>query len=421
MIRNPLIRLLRFSERYTRTDMVYLAASGFWSNLGTLSVTAFSLALYLVFANLLPKETFGTYQYLLSLGALLGALTLTGMNAAVSRSVARGFHGSLQDAVRFQFAWLWLPIAAALIGSTYYWIQGNALLSMGLLIVGIGTPLINIFNTYAAFLQGKQDFKRIFFYNFGINVPFYALLILSVFFTENPVLLILVNMVVQVIGYFAAYRMTLRTYRPDAATEPGMRSYGTHLSVMGVPGTIAYHIDTILAFHFLGPVGVAVYAFAVAVPERISGLFKFLPAAALPRFVNRTPEEVRDTIVRRLFFVLPILLIGAFGYALVAPYLYALLFPAYIDAIPYSQWYGLILVSVLTQILVSVLSAHRRVRSLYAFNIASPVSQITFQAVGVVFFGLWGLIGGRLVGALLSFLLALTFVLRPGASSDDAR
>jgi len=406
-----IISFLKWSERYTRTDMLYLASSAFWGNLGTISVTLFSLALYLVFANVLSKETFGTYQYLLSLGALLGAFTITGMNAAVSRAVARGFDGSLREAIRFQLAWLWIPIAAALLGSAYYALQGNIPLALGLALVGIGTPLINTFNTYSAFLVGKQDFKRVFLYNFAINVPFYVVLITSAFLTENPILLIGINVGIQVLGYFVAYRATLRTYTPSTATELGTRTYGTHLSVMGVPSTIALHLDAVLAFHFLGPVGVALFAFATAIPERIGGLFKFLPSAALPRFAHRSPEEVRGTIVRRLFLLLPILLIAAALYALVAPFLFALLFPAYLDAIPYSQWYSLILITVLTQILVAALSAHQRVRQLYAFNIASPVFQVVLQLIGVVLYGLWGLVAGRLLGALLSFFLALLLVL----------
>ena len=35
----------------------------------------------------MPQQTYGTYQYLLSVGAIVGAFTLTGMNSAVVRSV----------------------------------------------------------------------------------------------------------------------------------------------------------------------------------------------------------------------------------------------------------------------------------------------------------------------------------------------
>ena len=45
--RNSLIRLLRWSEKYTKTDMVYLAHTGFWSNLNAFFTAFLSLLLYI--------------------------------------------------------------------------------------------------------------------------------------------------------------------------------------------------------------------------------------------------------------------------------------------------------------------------------------------------------------------------------------
>ncbi|MGH7174938.1 MAG: hypothetical protein ACREGR_01095, partial [Minisyncoccia bacterium] len=94
-LRGDAVRFLRWSEKYTKTDMVYLAGAGFWSNLNFVIVSVFALLLSIAFANFLPKDVFGLYQYLLSLSALLTAITLASMNFAVSQSVARGFEGDL--------------------------------------------------------------------------------------------------------------------------------------------------------------------------------------------------------------------------------------------------------------------------------------------------------------------------------------
>ena len=99
------LRALRWSEKYTKTDMVYLAQAGLWTNLNFVMVSVLALFLSILFANVLPRETFGMYQYLLSLSALLTALTLAGMNGAVSQSVARGYEGDLKAAVRIHLWW----------------------------------------------------------------------------------------------------------------------------------------------------------------------------------------------------------------------------------------------------------------------------------------------------------------------------
>lgn len=405
--------LLRAGDRLTRTDLSYLIQSGFWGNLSTLSVTLFSLILYLVFARVLSKETFGIYQYLLSLGTILGTLTFSGMNTAVTKAVARGSDGALTEAVHFQLRFFFIPLAAAMLGSLYYFLQGNPVLGTGLLVIGVGMPLINAWNTYSAFLLGKQDFRRSFLYNLLINIPFYAFLTLTAFLSDSPVVLIGTNVLVQVVGYYIAYRMVLNVYSPKATSEPGLKRYGTHLSVMGALTTLATQADAVLAFHYLGAPGLAVYAFATAIPERLGGFFKFLPSAALPKFALRTAEEVRQGIGLRLLYTLPFILLIALLYALFAPLIFSLLFPTYLNSIPYSQWYGLAIAAVLTQILVSALSAHERIARLYAFNIMSPLFQLALQFAGVLLFGLWGLIFGRLLGLLVSFLLALALVLIP--------
>ena len=43
----------------------------------------------------------------------------------------------------------------------------------------------------------------------------------------------------------------------------------------------------ILAFHYLGAVELAIYSFAIAPPEQIKGVFKFLGTLALPKFSKR--------------------------------------------------------------------------------------------------------------------------------------
>src|SRR5689334_12787395 len=71
-------RLLRWSERYMKTDMVYLAKGSFWLTLGQVAASASGLLLVIGFANLLPKEVYGTYKLILSLAGIIASFSLTG-------------------------------------------------------------------------------------------------------------------------------------------------------------------------------------------------------------------------------------------------------------------------------------------------------------------------------------------------------
>ncbi len=94
-------------------------------------------------------------------------------------------------------------------------------------------------------------------------------------------------------------------------------------------------------------------------------------------------------------FMASILIIGT--YILVAPYLYLFLFPAYAVAIPYSQIYILSLFGMIVHPAASYLAAKKKVKQLYINTIVNAFLQMGLMTVGVIFWGLWGLIIARVI------------------------
>jgi O-antigen/teichoic acid export membrane protein len=407
-----LIGILRGMERFTGTDMVYLTSSGFWMNLGTVVISGLSLLLYIVFAHTLSKETYGTYQFLLSGAAIISALTLTGMNSAVARATAQGNDGTVRKAVAVQLRWSIVPFLAALLASLFYLSQENLLLSAGFLMIGFFSPIMGAFSVYAAFLQGKQDFRRGFWYGMGWNVPYYACLILAAYVAPSVLVLIFISLGVQAAGLAIAYYRTMRAYRPSKKVDGASIGYGKHLSLMGLGNVVATQIDTILAFMLLGPAAVAVYGFATAIPERLVGFFKFLPAAALPKFSRKSDSEMRSAFGKRLWIAAAGMASFAAAYAIAAPLLFSILFPQYVDSVPYTQAYAVIIIASISGLFTAALTSQANVKKLYLFNFLSPTLQLALQVVGILTFGLWGLIVSRVLASFLSLGLAAALVLR---------
>ena len=74
-IKNKTKKFLLWSQKYTRLDMVYIASSGFWTTASFGINTLLSVGLTFVFANFIPKETYGLYKYIMSLSGALAFLT----------------------------------------------------------------------------------------------------------------------------------------------------------------------------------------------------------------------------------------------------------------------------------------------------------------------------------------------------------
>lgn len=400
-------RALKWSEAYTKTDMAYLLHAGFWGNLNAIILTFLSFILYIAYAHFLTKDVYGTYQYLLSFFSIATAFTLTGMNTAVSRAVARGYEGTLRASIKMQLQWGVIPFLGAMAAAGYYFAHSNLLLAWGLIIIAVGTPLLYAFNTYGALFGGRKDFKHLTIYNTTSNVFYYSLLIAAAFFTRAPLFILGVNLGAQVLLSFILYRVTLRTQRPNSAIDQESLSYGLHLSFMYVFGSVAGQLGNIFVFHFLGAPTLALYSFASAMPERIGSIcFKFLGPALLPKFSERSVEEVRRGLPRKMFFATMAGIVVAAGYLIVAAPMFHIFFPTYNSAIPYSYLiaFGLVL-GASAYLPTTALTALKFTRALYIQSIIIPIIQIAFPLIGIYFGGLWGYI----IAVLCTVLFALGF------------
>ena len=157
-VRGRLYRFLRWSERYTKTDMVYLTSGGFWLTLGQVVSSLSALVLAVAFANLVPPETYGTYKYLLSIASIFAIFTLPGMNTALVRAVAQGHEGLIHSVTRSRVTHSFLGSVVALVGSGYYFLNENLELSLALLVIAATLPVFDTATGNFSYLLGKSRF-----------------------------------------------------------------------------------------------------------------------------------------------------------------------------------------------------------------------------------------------------------------------
>ncbi len=414
--------LLNKAERVLRLDIRYALSSGFWLNLGSAVTILGSFLISIAFANLLPKETFGTYQYLLSVFSILTAFTLTGMNSAITRAVAQGDETVLRASIRPQLAWSSLSSLIAFSMSAYYLINGDLRLGIGGICIAIALPIVTTFNSYASFLIGKKAFRTHFFFSSAGNIAYYALMLLTVMFAPSVVPLVAVNLAITALSPLVLYIVTIRTFKLKIGEiDPEVLSYSKHLSIMNLIGAISLQIDNFLIFHFLGPVQLAAYSMATLIPDRIGGIFKNITNAVLPRFAEQPIERLRSTIMRKALVMLFPIAGTIFAYIVFVPYIFAWIYPQYVDVIPYTQVFSLTLLMAAGNFVGAVLLAHRRIKGLYIASTVTPVANLVFQTIGIMIWGLWGLIAGRILAGILFLIVVIPTVLisarEPGSGS----
>lgn len=413
-LRRCLYRLLRKSQRYTKTDMVYLTRGGFWLSLSYGVAVLSGFLISIAFANLFPKESFGTYKFILSVAGIIGAFSLTGIGQVITRAVAHGFGDSLRQGFRVNLKWSIGMLVGGSALSAYYYLNNNTLLSLSFLLIGIFLPVTTSANLYSDYLLGKKDFIRNSLYGMIRNVMSAAALILALFLTESLPAIITVYFVFGALVSMLLYRTTASSYQHENGKEdPGLVSYGGHLSAMEIIGRIATYLDKILIFHYLGAVPLAIYAFAIAPVEQLQAGKKILGTLALPKASERPFEELQKTAPRKALLLI-IYALGLAGlYSLFAPYFYKLFFPQYLDSVFYSQIYSFTLLAIAGSVLQQVLVAHKKKKELYLQRTIVPVIQIVLYFIFLPLFGLMGLIATHVIMRSFSSLLAYYFVRHP--------
>src|SRR3989344_759987 len=344
-LRNKAYNLLRKSESLLKTDMVYITKGGSWLVASHGAAILAGLCISIAFANLFPKESFGTYKFIISMAGVIGAFSLTGMGTAVTQAVARGFE-SRRQGFRINLKWSIGVLIGGLVLSVYYYANGNMLLSISFLLVGFITPITLSANLYGAYLLGKKDFRRNSFYSMAHNTIPVVAIILTLLLTDSVVAVIVVYLLSGAVTSLFLYHQTSRAYPLQNKDDPELNSYSGHLSAMSIIAVIASHLDKILIFHYLGAAPLAIYAFAIAPVEQLQGGKKILSTLILPKLSEASFEEVqRSSPYKALLLALYALcLIAVWIFA--APYFYQLLYPQYLSSVFYSQLYSLTLFAV---------------------------------------------------------------------------
>lgn len=402
------IRLLVAGERYAKTDLEYLTKNASWLTVSQILMSAFALVLSVAFAYFIPKDVYGSYRYLLSVFWTLTTFSLTGIPIALARAIAKGEDGAYKESVRLSLIWSWPMILISLGLAVYYFAQGNLLLFAGALIIALIGPLMQPSYLFGSLLEGKRAFRATAIAGVILNfVPMLAL-IATMFVSENPLSFLAVYLIANA-GTATLISWYVRTHYRAEERQPAesLFTLGAHFSVMNILAGIASQIDRLLVFHYLGAVELAVYSFAIALPDQIKSMSSNIATIAFPKFASRPFKEIQETLSRRLggFTLLMAAIAGA--YIFLAPFAFHIFFPAYTEAVWYSQIYALALIPLASIFPATALQAHAANKELYIFNIVSSVFQIGILFPSIAYYGLLGAVVARILSRTFNLLLSV--------------
>jgi len=324
------------------------------------------------------------------------------MNMAVVRAVAQGFEGVFKKSLVEQFLWSVPQFLMLCAVGEYYLYHGNEAFGWSFFAISILAPLSSAANTYSAYITGKKDFQTLSLYGIFSSLFNFLAIIAIIIFSQNLLFLVLVFYVARMlINLFFCWK-TFRKYKPNTLFRSEDITYGKHMSVMNILGEIATHIENVIVFQMLGPVSVSLYNFALIIPDRIRSLFGFVGTAALSRMSEKKNFEVGGNMKHKIAILIVIGLILSICYIFIAPIIFSVFFPKYMESVFYSQVYVISTITIAASIPIGALYAKKLQKELYILNIGSPIIKIIIFMIGLYY---WGLMGAIIAKVLHSFIL----------------
>jgi O-antigen/teichoic acid export membrane protein len=414
LLQTRLIAILRWSERYTKTDMVYLATGGFWLSVGQVAASITGLLLTLVLANLMAPELLGEYRFLVAGFTLVSILALPGMRTALRESTPKGYLGNLTLAYRAMFTWGLLGSVAALIGAGYYYAQDNLALATGFLLIALATPLYNAGTGYLEYLTALKKLQLTTLYTVIGRLSVFAITALVAWFYRDYAWAVFAAFVFgAILPNLWFHHKTVRAYaNKDSQSDPGITRYAGHITVMTALGVIAGQLDKIFVWNMVGAEALAVFYIAYTIPLAMSQYLIIVPTLAFAKFGEKDPRLVRQTLLPKTLKYLLVIAVGTALYVFAAPYIFAVLFPKYTEAVIYSQILALTTVFSAFLPIKTYLTSIKDTKALYILSVIPPALRIVVAVLCIAKFGIWGAVWSLITEGVVRTILLLVYFLR---------
>lgn len=411
-MRARLVDIMMRLQTFTRVDMRSAVSGGFYLSLIPATSALFGLAITAAFANLVPVDIYGTYKYVLAAYTLLAIAALPGLDTAVLQSVSRGFDTSYLSGMRLKVRWSFLGTAAALIYAAYNYLEGDAALGAIFIIVALALPFMETMGLYTSFLNGKRRYKTWAIVDIVTQALSAVTLVGTMFLTHNPIMLMVAYFFPHIIARAITTIWTMRRVDTQTQGDSGVAPYGRSLTFFQITSRVVASADQIVLYHMLGPAAVAIFSLATAVPMRLQSLFRVSGVLAFPNFANRSGKEITASLPRKMLLFGLIILVACVSYAILAPLLFAYIFPKYMPSLLLSQVVVFYTLSAVSYPVNSYLLSHKKLAANYMLTIGGFFVKMVSLIVFVPLYGVWGAIIGILATGAANIIFALIVIYR---------
>jgi O-antigen/teichoic acid export membrane protein len=388
----------------------YFLKNGFWliNSYGLSFLIGIILAW--VYGNLLSKNTFGEFTFILAILSGISIFSLPGMGQALVYSLVKKEFGNIKLAIVQTFYFSLLGSLFLLFLSFYYLINQQISLFYSLIILAFIFPLYSNVNYYQSLFTAEKKFKELAFWSsINVSVSAIAVLIAIYFNPSTPALIFATIIPTTLINLF----VLIRNYpKVNQKMNKSYLKLGWHLSATYYIHFLTKSVDKILIGIFLPFNQLAIYAIALMIPDQGYALQKIFTTITTPKIAELETKKIQQIIFKHYLLFSLIIGIGIAFYILVAPLIFDIFFPQYLSSLSLTQVYALGLLSIPTSILTLVMQKHGRNLYLYTQDLTFLITLVISMIILIPEFGLLGAVFSQVIGRFFYTLITVILYLR---------
>ncbi len=382
---------------------------------------AFKLVLGLITTYIVVRyfspETYGQYNFVLTIIAALSIFSLPGINNVVAQSTARGFIGTFRVSISKTVIFSLIATALLFAGAVYYlFLKENEVMALSFCIAGILFPVANGLCQWKAVYLGSEKFRYLALTG-AVNAVFRTVLMVatSILYPGNIIYLLIAFLTPAVFqNLFQTMKLWSQTSKTDKAEKDSI-DYGMKTSLYAVATAISSNIDNLLLYMFLSPAALAVFVVAKKVPEMLKLLIQGIAKVLSPKFSKQVVFTKKMDKFFKLFSV--VVAVGTIAMAFtIYPFCFVLFFgEQYKGALFYSQLL-LCTVAIVNSAPLKFwfISSRLDKKNNKKIVLAMSLSRIIFSLLLIPFFGIAGAIASTFFHRVISsfyihWLMAKTY------------
>ena len=375
-------------------DAHYFTKNTFWVLVGQIMASLAAFLTTVVLANYVPKNIVGDYRIILSLYSVLTFFALSGLSAALIRSIVNGQDGSLHVAVAIKKKYGRIAFFVGILVALYFWVlKGNAIFGISIIIMSICLPIIERYLIYVPYLQGKHEFKHSSISTGIVKIMSGAAVVITAYLIPETIYLIASFYITQTVVVFFQYKSLVKNFPPqNNLQDEEMVPYSHHTTFAGVFNMLLGQADKFIVYHFFGPISLASYWIASTIPQEVGRVVGTVIQVAYPKFVKGDHENMKRELSKKLLALTGVLVFVSMLYAVFAYPFFNIFFPQYVADVNKSiiLMFGF---AVIPHMFVwQYYTAKKNVKVVYINNIVDPVLQAILFLCLIPLYGVWGII-----------------------------